>query len=39
VDNLKIKVKNIHVRLESVERGWDFSFGMLINKISIRTVN
>jgi hypothetical protein len=39
MDNLTIKVKNIHIRFESIQRKWDFSVGIVINKIKLHTVN
>lgn len=33
IDNLKVTVKNVHVRLESMERKWDFSMGLLVDNV------
>ncbi len=39
IDNLQVTVKNIHVRLESMERKWDFSMGVLVNRMEVFTIN
>ncbi len=39
IDNLQVTVKNIHVRLESMERKWDFSMGILVNRVEVFTIN
>jgi hypothetical protein len=39
IDNLVLNIDEIHVRVESIKRGWDFSFGVIIDRISSYTVS
>lgn len=39
MDNLVLNIDEIHIRVESIKRNWDFSFGVIIDKISSYTVN
>jgi Mg2+ and Co2+ transporter CorA len=39
IDNLVLNIDEIHVRVESIKRGWDFSFGVIIDRVSSYTVS
>jgi vacuolar protein sorting-associated protein 13A/C len=39
IDNLVLNIGEIHLRVESMKRNWDFSFGVVIDRISSFTVD
>lgn len=39
IDNVVVSVEDIHVRFESIKRGWDFSIGLTISSINCHTVD
>jgi vacuolar protein sorting-associated protein 13A/C len=39
IDNLVLNIGEIHVRVESMKRNWDFSFGVVIDKMTSCTVD